>query len=191
LRSQLLDGVLHPESPQRRALAVVSTGVGDGKTYLAANLALSLAQQRGRTILVEADLRAPRIQRLFAVPDPVLGLGAVLDGSGLLRDAIVSLPDIPSLHLLVAGVCPGNPLGLLMQPAAAVLMQTLLREYEHVIVDTPAVQAGADARSITQYCGAAMIVARKGRSRMDDVYALVLQLQRSEVALAGVVMNRH
>jgi receptor protein-tyrosine kinase len=191
LRSQLLDGVLHPESPQRRALAVVSTGVGDGRTYLAANLALSLAQQRGRTILVEADLRAPRIQRLFAVPDPVLGLGAVLDGSGLLRDAIVSLPDIPSLHLLVAGVCSGNPLGLLMQPAAAVLMQTLLREYEHVIVDTPAVQAGADARSITQYCGAAMIVARKGRSRMDDVYALVLQLQRSEVALAGVVMNRH
>jgi protein-tyrosine kinase len=191
LRSQLLDSVLHPESPQRRALAVVSARVGDGKTYLAANLALSLAQQEGRTILVEADLRTPRIQRLFGVPDPVLGLSAVLDGSGLLRDAIVSLPDIPDLHLLVAGACPGNPMRLLRQPATAVLMQTLLREYEHVIVDTPAVQAGADVRFITQSCGAAMIVARKDRSRMDDVYALVLQLQRSEVALAGLVMNRH
>lgn len=191
LCSQLLEGVLNRESTPRRALAVVSVDVADGKTYLAANLALSLAQLGRRTILVDADLRTPRIQSVFGVPDPVRGLGAVLGGSELLRDAIVSLPDLPSLHLLAAGPSRQNPLELFLQPAATVLVQTLIREYEHVIVDTPAMQAGADTSVIAQSCGAAMIVGRKGRSRMDDVKALILQLQKSGVSLAGLVMNRH
>lgn len=190
MRSQLLGGVFAAAAATRRALAVVSADAGDGKTYLAANLALSFAQLGGRTMLIDADLRAPRLQRLFGT-DTVGGLAGVLDGSELLRDAVASLPDLPNLHLLAGGPSQRSPLELLEQPAATVLVETLTREYEHVIVDTAAASCGADMRVVAQCCGAAVVVARKGRSRMDDVQGLVAQLQQSGVALAGLVMNRH
>ncbi|MBK9133558.1 MAG: polysaccharide biosynthesis tyrosine autokinase [Betaproteobacteria bacterium] len=190
VRSQLLDGVFAADAPTRRALAVVSADEGDGKTYLAANLALSFAQLGGRTMLIDADLRSPRLQRLFGT-DSIGGLAGVLDGSELLRDAVASLPDLPNLHLLAGGPSQRSPLELLEQPATTVLVEALTREYEHVIVDTPAASCGADMRVVAQCCGAAVVVARKGRSRMDDVQGLVAQLQQSGVALAGLVMNRH
>lgn len=190
VRSQLLAGVFGAKDAPRRALAVVSADAGDGKTYLAANLALSFAQLGSRTMLIDADLRTPRLQRLFGT-DAAGGLAGVLDGSELLRDAVASLPDLPNLHLLAGGPSQRSPLELLEQPATTVLVETLTREYEHVIVDTPAASCGADMRVVAQCCGAAVVVARKGRSRMDDVQELVTQLQQSGLAMAGLVMNCH
>ncbi|MFO1297365.1 MAG: polysaccharide biosynthesis tyrosine autokinase [Rubrivivax sp.] len=190
VRSQLLAGVFGAKDAPRRALAVVSADAGDGKTYLAANLALSFAQLGSRTMLIDADLRTPRLQRLFGT-DAVAGLAGVLDGSELLRDAVASLPDLPNLHLLAGGPSQRSPLELLEQPATTVLVETLTREYEHVIVDTPAASCGADMRVVAQCCGAAVVVARKGRSRMNDVQELVAQLQQSGLAMAGLVMNCH
>lgn len=189
LRSQLLSGVLGAAAGQRRALSIVSTNAGDGKSFIAANLALSLAQL-GRTILVDANMRRPRIGHLFGLAEPVRGLDAVLSGTELLRDAIVSLPDMPTLHLLAAEQGRHNPVELLQQSAATLLMQTLVREYQYVVVDTPALESGADMRVIALNCGAAMVVARPGRSRMDDVHALVTQLRKAGVTMAGLVMNR-
>ena len=191
VRWQLLDGVLNPGELPRSALAVISAKVADGKSYLAANLALSLAQLGGRTVLVDADMRTPRIHTLFGMPDRAAGLSSVLGGSELLRRAIVSLPDMPSLHLLMAGPKQSDPVELLEQPASAVLIQALIREYDYVIVDTPAMSSGMDARVIAQHCGAAMVVARRDRSRMEEVHLLISQLQRSGVVLAGLVMNSH
>ena len=102
LRSQLLMGVLRPDQP-RRALAVVSPNVGDGKTYLAANMAIAFSQLGGRTLLVDADMRTPRQQDCSASATGP-GLSSVLSGRAEHeRDPTVA--DLPSLYVLPVGTC--------------------------------------------------------------------------------------
>ena len=191
VRSQLLSGVLSPDARPRRALAVVSAEPGEGRTFFAANLALSFAQLGRRTLLIEADLRAPRLRRLFALGDEQYSLDSVLAGEEMLRDSITHLPDLPLLHLLPAAGGSLSPLELLEQPAFSLMLSSLIAQYDSVIVDTPSASRGGDVRVVAQACGAALVLARTGRTRMDAVHALVSQLQRSGVAIAGLLMNSH
>jgi protein-tyrosine kinase len=188
LRSQLLMGVLGPTEP-RRALAVISPDIGDGKTYVAANVAVALSQLGERTLLVDADMRTPRMYALFDLPQDVYdsGLSGLLAGRA--GKVIRAVPDLPSLYLLPSGAIPPNPLELVQRAAFSLLLQELLAKFDHVVVDTPANQHGADARVIASRCGAALVIGRKHRSRMDAMHALVQSLAGTTVKLAGVVLN--
>jgi len=189
LRSQLMLGALG-DTEVRRALAVLSPNVGDGKTYLAANLAAAFSQLGGRTLLVDADMRTPRQQELFGVSRPLSGLSSILSGRAE-QNVIVQVPDLPSLFLLPAGAVPPNPLELVQRPAFGLLIHELLSKFDHVIVDTPANTHGADARVIATKCGATLVVGRKGRSRMDVMNKLLASLGKTPVKMAGVVMNEY
>jgi protein-tyrosine kinase len=188
LRSQLLMGVLAPTEP-RRALAVVSPDVGDGKTYVAANVAVALSQLGERTLLVDADMRTPRMYALFNLPQDVQAYGL----SGLLADrtgkAICAVPDLPSLYVMPSGAVPPNPLELVQRAAFSLLLHEMLTKFDHIVVDTPAIQHGADARVIAAKCGAALVIGRKHCTRMDAMHALVQSLAGTTVKLAGVVLN--
>lgn len=187
LRSQLLLDVLHPDQP-RRALAIVSPDIGDGKTYLAANMAAAFAQLDGRTLLIDADMRTPRQQDLFRIGQPRAGLSGIL--SGRAEDSVIQrVPDLPSLFVLPVGTIPPNPLELVQRPAFALLVKEMLNKFDHVVVDTPATAHGADARVIAAKCGAALIVGRRGRTRMKAMNNLVATLGKGAVKVAGVVFN--
>lgn len=188
VRSQLLMGVLAPEQGQR-ALAVLSPQPGDGKTFFAANLAVVFSQLGGSTLLIDADLRTPRLHALF-------GIGADSGLSGILAghsegDVIHRVAALPSLHVLPVGTLPPNPLELLQRPVFGLLIQELCGKFDHVIVDTSAASHGADARVAAAQCGAALILGRQGRSRMDALQKLVAQVTKSRAKLAGVLMNAH
>jgi Mrp family chromosome partitioning ATPase len=99
--------------------------------------------------------------------------------------------DLPGLHVLPAGAPPPNPLELVQRPAFGQLLRDLLGKFAYVVVDTPAASQGADARVITAACGAALVIARKGRSRMDATGALLKALSQGPGRIAGVVMNDH
>src|SRR5258705_12873648 len=119
LRTQLLmrwskAGVKH------RILAIASPGPGEGRSYVAANLAVAFSQLRERTLLVDADLRAPRQHRIFNVPDRI-GLTAVLSGRAD-RGAVVPVSEFGTLSLLPAGACPPNPQELLLRPSFTALL---------------------------------------------------------------------
>lgn len=187
LRSQLLMGVLGAGS--RRALAVLSPHVGDGKTYIAANLAVAFSQLGGRTLLVDADMRTPRQHRLFGI-EPEHGLSGLLSGR-YDGDAIQPVQGLPGLFLMPVGPTPPNPLELLQRPAFGLMIQELLTKFDHLIVDTPAALHGADARVIAAKAGAALVVGREGQSRMDAMRALLKSLEKTPAAVAGVVMNEH
>lgn len=188
LRSQLLMGVLAPQH-RGRALAVVSADAGDGRSTLAANLAVSFSQLGARTLLVDADMRTPRQHRLFDIPDEA-GLSGLLAGRPNER-AIHAVPFLPSLHVLPVGAVPPNPLELVQRPAFALLLQELLARFDHVVVDTPAAAHGADARVLAARCGAALVVGRRGATRMKPLQALLDQLGKGQAASAGVVLNPH
>lgn len=186
LRSQLMMGVLAPEEP-RRALAVVSPDIGDGKTFIAANMAVAFSQLGGRTVLVDVDMRTPRQHRVFGIENGS-GLSGILSGRTE-RNVIHQVRNLPSLFVLPVGSVPPNPLELVQRPAFSLLMHELLRKFDYVVVDTPAAVHGADARVVASKCGAALAVGRKGKSTMKAMQALVKGLSKSSAKVAGVVMN--
>jgi chain length determinant protein tyrosine kinase EpsG len=190
LRSQLLDGVMAPNAgAPRRAIALVSYEVGVGKTFIAANLAVAFSQLGGRTLLVDADMRTPRLHQVCNV-DTEVGLSTILSGrTG--QNIVQQVADLPSLYVLPAGTIPPNPLELIQRPAFDLLMGELLRKFNHVVVDTPAVRHGADARVIAGKSGAALVVGRKDKSRMDAMQSLIRKLAKGPATIAGVVMNEY
>jgi protein-tyrosine kinase len=187
LRAELMAGVLDRKVP--RALAVVSPDRGDGRSYVAANLAISLAQLGGRTLLIDADLRTPRQHALFRVDDAI-GLSQLLAGR-ITTEAVVQPSPVPGLLLLTAGPTPPNPVELLHRGSFAALLRELLGMFDHVVIDTSAAAQGTEARTIAGMAGATLMVARPHAARVAALQRLMAAIERSPTALAGVVINEH
>lgn len=187
MRTQVMMRVFG-EGEHRKALAVISPESGDGKTFFSANLAVTLAQLGGRTLVVDADLRGPRLHELFRL-DSKAGLSGILAGRAE-SQVIKQVPGVPSLYVLPAGVTPPNPLELVERPAFGILIRELTTKFDHVIVDTPAAVYGSDASVTAARCGAALVVARKNASRMGALQDLVGSLADASI-LAGVIMNEY
>ena len=188
LRSQLMmrvfaEGAVHP------AVAVISPDGGDGRTYCAANLAITLAQLGGRTLLVDADMRSPRLHELFRLKNQS-GLSGILSGRAD-KQVIQQVPGIASLFVLPVGTTPPNPLELVERQAFGLLMRELMSKFDHVIVDTPSASQGADASVIAARCGAALVIARRNVARVAALNDLVASLEGSPARLVGAVMNEH
>ncbi|MDO9002236.1 MAG: polysaccharide biosynthesis tyrosine autokinase [Aquabacterium sp.] len=186
LRSQLLMSAMGDDAG-RHALAVVSPDVGDGKSFIAANLAVAFSQLPGRTLLVDADLRSARLHEVFGV-DAGPGLTSILAGRAE-PNVIKPVEHLPNLYLLPAGVVAPNPVELLQQAAFSLLLRELLGKFDHVLVDTPAASLGSDARIIASHCGSALVIARQNRSRVPHLQKLVKQLNKASVKFGGVLMN--
>ncbi|WP_418320797.1 polysaccharide biosynthesis tyrosine autokinase [Piscinibacter sakaiensis] len=197
MRSQILQRIQvdgQADLRQRRAIAVVSASPGDGKTYLCANLAVTFAQLGKRTLVVDCDLRGPRMHEVFAV-DNDHGLSGLLTrrrpgqpgkaGIG----AIKKVDGVPNLFVLPVGIQPPNPLELIEGTWFDGLLAELTNRFDQVIVDTPASSYGADAPVIASRCGLAVVVARKNVARMLEVQELVQVLANASAKTAGVVMN--
>lgn len=189
IRSQLMMRVFNEQQEPRRALAVVSPNSGDGKTFFAANLAVTLAQLGGRTLLVDADMRGPRQHAVFNLTNNS-GLSGILSGR-VESQVVQQVPGVPSLFLLPVGITPPNPLELVERPAFGLLMRELVSKFDHVVVDTPAGEYGADATVVAARCGAALVIARKDASRVGALEDLVADLSQSASHLAGVIVNEY
>src|SRR6185369_6493043 len=188
IRSRLMMTVFNGNGP-RSALAVVSPDSGDGKTYFCANLASVLSQMGGRTLLVDADLRGPRQHALFGIENGS-GLSGLLSGRAE-ANVIQQVRELPSLYVLPVGNVPPNPLELFERPAFGLLVRELMSKFDHVVVDTPAAVYGADASVIASKCGAALVLARRGTSRVGALQDLVGTLSESQAKVAGVIMNEY
>lgn len=195
LRAHLMN---QPELAQR-ALAVVSAQAGDGRSFVAANLAIAFSQLGAKTLLIDADLRRPRQHLLFGLTG-ALGWSGSADASGpsglagmLAGHAhgkvLRSVPQLPGLHLLPAGAPPPNPLELLQRPTLDALLGEVVRAFDFVIVDTPPVAQLADARVIAAACGAALAVARKDHTPMADLQDIAGSMAQLRAHFAGVVLN--
>ena len=188
IRSQIMMRLFN-ESQQRVAIAVVSPEAGDGKSFFSANLAITLAQLGGRTLLVDADLRGPRQHAVFGIENRA-GLSGILSGRAEAK-VIQQVAGVPSLFVLPVGITPPNPLELVERPAFGLLMRELLSKFDHVVVDTPAAQYGSDAAVIAARCGAALVVARKNKARINALQDLVSNIGESPACMVGVVFNEY
>lgn len=173
---------------QRISVAIVSTVEGEGKSYLAASLALAFSQMGKRTLLIDADMRLPQQHALFGM-DNKTGLSTMLAGRTPI--AIGESPKgFPQLHIITAGPTPPNPLEILLQPALSKLMQQLAAEVDVFIVDTPSAQTSSDAQTIAQQVGMCLLVARQHYSRIDDLRQTESQMKTAGAHIIGTVYNQ-
>lgn len=190
IRSQVMKRVFNERSGPLRALAVVSPNPGDGKTFFTANLAVSLAQLGGRTLLIDADMRSPRQHEVFNLANNG-GLAGILSGRAAEGAGPQQVPGVPGLFVLTVGNTPPNPLELVERPAFGLLLNELMSTFDYVVVDTPAAEYGADAAVIAERCGAALMLARQDISRIAAVHDMATELAQDLPRLTGVVMNRY
>ena len=172
-----------------RAFAVIGPGRGDGRSYLAANLAVVFAQLGTRTVLIDADMRNPRQHKIFKVSNQS-GLSQILAGRGE-PESIQHVPPFRELSVIPAGSLPPNPQELLVRPQFEDLLDELANEYRVIIVDTPAGVNGADVQFVVRSTRAALMVIRKNHTRVRRATRFAQDLGPTGVSVLGTVLNRY
>jgi capsular exopolysaccharide synthesis family protein len=175
-------------SHETRSLAITSSVPAEGKTWLAANLAFVLAETGKRVLLIDADLRKPRLADTFGIVGAV-GLTTVLIDAIPLQSAVQPWPR-STLEILPSGAVPPNPAELLASERMKELIQQVADEYDLVVIDTAPVQAVADATVIAQQVDSVLIVADTTRVRRAQLAATIEALERTGAHISGVVLNR-
>lgn len=188
LRTQLLLRLQSDVMPCVR-LAIVSASAGDGRSYLAANLAVVFSQLGEKTLLVDADLRGAAQHTLFSA-DNRFGLSTLLAGRPG-GNAIQRVPGLVDLSILTAGPKPPNPQELLGRPLFPQFLDDVAKDYDVVIVDTPGLDRHAEALTIAQRTGAALVVARKDATRMADLRTMTRSMENARITVVGAVVNEY
>ena len=186
VRTQLLMRWYNPEAG-RRVLAITSANGREGRSFVAANLAVCFSQLGQRTLLIDADFRAPRQQSIFNIPDR-FGLSSALSGRADLS-AAVPVTGLTGLAVLPAGPVPPNPLELLSRGSFVALLRKAQAEYDVVLIDTPPVNDYADAQCVTYRAGDALLISRKDQTRLDETERAVRDLSDASGRIVGTLMN--
>jgi protein-tyrosine kinase len=185
LRSQLI--LRWFNNATRRVLAVTSAERGEGRSWLAANLATMFAQLGERTLLIDADMRHPRQHRIFHI-DNTVGLSALLTGRAGREIARRIHPQM-RLFVLPAGIIPPNPQELLARPVFDVILDHFAAQFSLVILDTPAACETADAQILAANAGNAIMVASRNRTRQSKLVGAMNMLTDTGVNVIGSVLN--
>lgn len=185
VRAQLL---LRWFPPEGKALAICSPARGDGRSHLAANLAIVFSQLGENTLLIDADLRAPRQHQLFNLPNRI-GLSAALAGRAG-PEAVDRIPHFANLSVLAAGAIPPNPIELLNRAEFPHLLELLSRRYPVILIDTPASELGVDAQTVAVAAGGALLLARRGHTRVEALRALATDITNGRATVVGSVYHR-
>lgn len=169
-----------------RSIAVTSASKGDGKSISAANLALTIAQEfQRRVVLIDADLRHPRAHQLLGLSDGI-GLAEVLQGTADLETALVSLPD-HNLTVLPAGLPPSHPAELLSSAAMRRVIDTLRQRFDRIVIDLPPAAPLADVRILSPLVDGFVFVVRAGVTPKPAIERVLSSFDRSK--LLGMVLN--
>jgi protein-tyrosine kinase len=188
LRTQLLIRWYNPEQG-RKSLVVASPEAGEGRSYVAANLAIVFSQLGARTLLVDADLRKPRQHAIFGLPESQ-GLSTLLAGRAD-HKATFPVPGLNRLSVLPAGPLPPNPQELLSRNVFAAFMKDLQSIYDVVIIDTPPARPYADAQNVAFRAGDALVVARKNHTAVTSTSRTIRELAATGARVVGTVVNEY
>jgi protein-tyrosine kinase len=182
LRSELL---LLNDTPSM-VLAIVGSGPEEGRSVLAAELALAFAQLGKRTLLVDADMRKPSQHLLFCTNNSA-GLAQSIDGRG---NAVINrVAGAPVMSLLTAGSPSSNPLELLSSQRFHHLAASWRNQFEFIIIDTPPVHQFADGLTVATLAGRVLIVGRSVETTFRDLRELMRRLAVTRSQILGAVIN--
>lgn len=170
-----------------RVLLVSSCSPREGKTTVALNLASVLAQDHKRTLIVDADLRKPRLHKVFGV-DGRVGLSNVLAGKATVEDAVVPTGE-ENLWVLPCGAIPPNPAELLGRPSAAEVFLALKWRFDRIVVDSPPLGVVTDPAVLARHASIVLLVVSAGRTKKRAAEHGASVLRSVGVEPAGAVLN--
>ena len=169
-------------------LLITSTLPGEGKSYVASNLAIAMALDGRRVILVDADLHRPRGHVIFDLPKQP-GLTDILVGESRMQEALKPV-GIPGLRVLTAGTMPPNPTELLNSVAMDAVFKDLQSEADIIIVDSPPILSTADAQVLSAKVDGVVYVMQLGRVPKSAVQRAFELLKKANASVVGVVFNK-
>lgn len=179
---QFLDPDTRPAS-----FVITSAVPGEGKTSTSVNLAISLAQAGQRVLLIDGDLRRPRVAGLLGLESAV-GLTTVLVGRSDLESSIQH-HEASGLFFLASGPLPPNPTEILQSRATRDLLQRLRRDFDSVIIDAPPLLPVADAAILATDTDGAIMLIRHGKTTRDQLRHAIARLDHVGARLFGMVVN--
>ncbi|MEL6945882.1 MAG: polysaccharide biosynthesis tyrosine autokinase, partial [Bacteroidota bacterium] len=145
---------------EKKIFSVTSSVPGEGKTFVAINLAITLALADRKVVIVELDLRKPRFQSYIGFDDNTLGVTNYLIGEKSLEEIKRSFPDNENLTIISSGPIPPNPSELILSKRMGTLIQELQAEYDYIIFDNPPIGLVSDALLLRQFINNLLIVTR-------------------------------
>jgi receptor protein-tyrosine kinase len=175
-----------------RTLLVTSPCAMEGKTTVVSNLGIALAQIGRKVLLIDADLRQPRLHKIFDQANS-WGLSDLLREKNAVEDlpleALVRRTSVPNLSLLPGGTSANNIFGLLWSSRMAGLLPRFGEEFEFILVDAPPCLEFADARIIGRYAEGLLLVVRAGNTQIANIHAVAQRLDLDGIRVMGVVLN--
>jgi succinoglycan biosynthesis transport protein ExoP len=170
-----------------RTLMVTSAEPSEGKSTIASTLAYVFAEAGNNVILIDCDLRLPRIDKVFKLPNEV-GLSDYLKNQvGL--EKIIRKTDMPGISIITSGERPINPSELLGSSRMYDLIQILKKHYSMIIIDTPSILAVTDTSILIPYFEAVLLVAARGGVHRDKLLSACRQLRGMKPRISGLVIN--
>jgi exopolysaccharide transport family protein len=171
-----------------RTLVITSTGPGEGKTMVACNLAIGLAQSGQRVLIIDADMRRPRVHSVFEQPQEP-GLSNLLVGNAKASES-VQKTNVPGLWVLTAGHIPPNPAELIGSQRCKEFVASLRDHFDWVIIDTPPVMAVTDAVIAANSASGVVFVVGAEMTGRHSARTAIEQLAHGRARFVGAVLNR-
>ncbi len=184
LRTELL--VRREPGDHAEVIALLSPGTGDGRSQLAAELAIAFSQLNRPTLLVDADLRQPTQHLLFAA-DNRLGLSQAIEQSAV--PCFQPVDGLRHLSLLTAGPTPDNALELLLDKRMAVMVEEWRRSFDFVVLDTAPIANYSDALAIASLIRRVLVLSRARHTPYKDIRDVLRRLGAMRSQVVGAVIN--
>lgn len=170
-----------------KSLVLTSPGPKEGKTTTAVSIAIAMAQSGGRVLIVDTDLRRPRLHKIFGVPG-VEGITSILLGSAKIEEVIKST-EVPDLFILPCGPVPPNPAEICQGERFKTLLDELTKRFDKVILDSPPVMLVTDAVILSRIVDGTLVVARTSKTSRMSLRETVRHLNDVGGHLLGTVLN--
>ena len=184
VRTNLL--FMAPDRELKRIL-VTSSSPQEGKSSVALNLAVAMAQNGARVLIIDTDMRKPRLHRALGVSNE-RGISTLLVNAAKVADAVKST-EVPGLSVLPCGPVPPNPAEMLHTPRFKELLEELSGQFDRIILDSPPVVAAADAAVLSSQVDGVVYVARFKRTTKDLAKRMMRNLHDVNAPILGVVLN--
>jgi protein-tyrosine kinase len=170
-------------------IVVTSSEPQEGKTVTTLNTAITLTQSGKKVLLVDGDMRRPRLHKALSAGNGV-GLSSYLSGNAEL-DQIVQETELPNLYLVSSGPIPPNPSELLASEHFDLLLETLRKskQFDHILIDSPPLLSVADPVIMASKVGATILVVQCGRTARQSVIRGREKLNQAKGNILGVVLN--
>jgi len=184
----LRTALFHSMQDNNHVIQITSPDRADGKTTLVGNLGISIAQSGKSVILIDADLRKPRLHKLFGLSAPV-GLASILQGQAELGDG-TQRSSVPGLSILPCGPIPPNPAELLTSPCFKKLLKGIREQYDFVLVDTSPLLAVADPCIVALCVEAVLLTVPVSKNSRPHAERAKEILETLDINVLGIVVNR-